>query len=341
MRHFSPERLTELLAGILAAAGTPADIAQIVAESLADSNLKGVDSHGAIRITMYVDQILSGYMVAAARPKIIRETATTAHVDGHSGIGIYTLGYALEVALEKAQASQIAAVGLTRSTHTGRIGHFAEVAADRGYIALITGGGGSQYPERLASVAPHGGKGRILATNPIAMGAPGGAHGPVFVDASTSMTAEGKLRLYRDLNKPVPDGWILDRDGQPTNSPHDFYAGGVILPAAGHKGYGLALMAEMLGSALLGETQELNWFIIALKIEAFRALSDFTTRSEAMLDKVKAVPPADGVAEVLLPGEPEARMAAERRASGIPLPDEVWAQIVTTAAQVGVTLSDD
>ena len=155
------------------------------------------------------------------------------------------------------------------------------------------------------------------------------------------MTAEGKLRLYRDLNKPVPDGWILDRDGKPTNSAHDFYAGGVILPAAGHKGYGLALMAEMLGSALLGEAQELNWFIIVLQIEAFRALSEFNTLGEAVLGKVKAVPPADGVAEVLLPGEPEARMAAERRAGGIPLPDEVWAQIVSTAARVGVTLGDD
>ena len=340
MKLFSFERLTAVLAAILTAAGAPADIAQIVAESLADSNLKGVDSHGAIRVTMYVDQILSGYMHAAARPEIIRDTATTATVDGHSGMGIYTLGYALEVALRKAQTHHLAAVGLTGSTHTGRIGHYAEVAAAQGCFALITGGGATQHPEKHASVAPHGGRSRLLATNPIALGSPGGAFGPVYVDASTSMTAEGKLRLYRDLNQPVPDGWILDRDGNPTNSAADFYAGGVILPAAGHKGYGLALMAEMLGSALLGEAQELNWFIIVLQIEAFRTLSEFNTLGEAVLGKVKAVPPVEGVAEVLLPGEPEARMAAERRAGGIPLPDEVWAQIVTTAARVGVTLSD-
>lgn len=338
MRLFSPERLTDLLAGILAAAGTPADIAQIVAQSLADSNLKGVDSHGAIRVTMYVDQILSGYMQAAARPTIEHETATTASIHGHSGLGIYTLGYALEVALRKAQTHQIAAVGLTGSTHTGRIGQYAEAAAQQGCFALITGGGASQHPDKHASVAPHGGRGRILATNPYALGLPGGPYGPVVVDTSTSMTAEGKLRLYRDLNQPVPEGWILDRDGQPTTSAHDFYAGGVILPAAGHKGYGLALMAELLGSALLGESQELNWFIVALNLEAFRSLSEFNTLSAGVLDKVKAVPPVAGVAEVLLPGEPEARMAAERRAGGIPLPDEVWAQIVTTAARVGVTL---
>ena len=100
-------------------------------------------------------------------------------------------------------------------------------------------------------------------------------------------------------------------------------------------------MAELLGCALLGEAQELNWFIIVLQIEAFRALSEYNALGEAVLRQVKAVPPVAGVAEVLLPGEPEARMAAERRAGGIPLPDEVWAQLVATAARVGVTLSDD
>jgi hydroxycarboxylate dehydrogenase B len=338
MKYLTPERLTTILASILAAAGTPADIAQLVAASLADSNLKGVDSHGAIRVTMYVDQILSGYMQAAARPEIVHETPTTARIHGHSGLGIYTLGYALEVALQKAHTHQVAAVGLTGSTHTGRIGQYAEAAAAQGCFALITGGGASQHPEKHASVTPYGGRGRILATNPYALGLPGGAYGPVVVDTSTSMTAEGKLRLYRDLNQPVPDGWILDRDGQPTNSAHDFYAGGVILPAAGHKGYGLALMAELLGSALLGESQELNWFIVALNIEAFRSLNEFNTLGEQVLGKVKAVPPMAGVSEVLLPGEPEARMAAERQAQGVPLPPEVWAQIVATAARVGVAL---
>lgn len=283
---------------------------------------------------MYVDQIASGWIKPDARPEILRETPTSAVVRGNFGFGIYSLGYAMDVAIRKAKASQIAAVGLVESTHTGRVGRFVEVAAEQDIAAFIIGGGAHQNPGR--AVAPHGGAKRTIATNPWTIGLPGGRFGPVVVDISSSMVAEGKLQVYRARHQELPPGWILDKAGRPSTDVEDFYAGGVILPAAGHKGYGLGVIAELIGYSLLGKPHELNWFVVAFDIAAFRPISEFRQASEAFLQQVKEVPPAEGFAEVLIPGEPETRAAKQRAASGIPLPDETWARIQETARKVGV-----
>jgi len=335
MKKVKPEELQNLLISILSKAGVPPDIASYVSEALVDSNIKGVDSHGAVRVSMYVDQIFEGYMNPSARPEIVSETPTTAIVRGCLGLGIFALGYALNLAIQKAKTNHVAAVGLFENTHTGRLGRFSEIAAEQGVYALITGGGGNPHP-RHCSVAPYGGSKRFMATNPFAFGLPGGEFGPVVVDTSTSMTAEGKLRVYRATKTPVPEGWILDKDGRPTTDAEDFYAGGVILPAAGHKGFGFGLIAELLGDALVGNPYELNWFIIAVDIAAFRPLSEFTSRTEEILHKLKEVPPAAGHKEVMFPGEPEAQIAKQRMQTGITFADEIWEKILETAGKVGV-----
>ncbi|MCL5995842.1 MAG: Ldh family oxidoreductase [Chloroflexi bacterium] len=335
MKVIKPEALEELMSNALMAAGTPDDIAHDVAASLVDSNLKGVDSHGVTRIVMYLDQIAEGYIQPAARPEIAHETPTTAVVRGQRGFGIYALGYAMDVAVRKAKASQVAGVGLVDNTHTGRLGWFVENAARQNVIALLTGGGANRNA-RHQSVAPYGGAKRVLGTNPYAIGVPGGRFGTVLVDMSTSATAEGKLRLYRAKHEPVPPGWIVDKDGAPSTDAEDFYAGGAILPSAGHKGYGLAVISELLGDALLGLPFELNWFIIAINIEAFRPAAEFTRASEDILQKIKAVPPASGFNEVLIPGEPETRSAQRRREGGIPIDDAIWQKIEESLRKVNV-----
>jgi LDH2 family malate/lactate/ureidoglycolate dehydrogenase len=333
MKLLRASRLHSLLTDIFVAAGTPEDIAQYVSSSLVDSSLKGVDSHGVMRVCLYVDQIESGWIRPNARPEIESETPTMAIIRGNLGFGIYSLGYALDVAIQKAKVSQVAAVGLVDSTHTGRLGWFVEKAAGQNIVANIIGGG-HEGPGR--SVAPHGGAARILAPNPYAYGVPGGRYGPVVVDISTSVVAEGKLQVFRAKKKELPPGWILDRNGRPSTDVEDFYSGGMLLPAAGQKGYGLAVVAELLGRALLGEAHELNWLIIAIDIEAFRPLADFTLDSETFLGELKRVPPAPGFDEVLIPGEPEAHTAERRQAEGIPIPDETWEKIFATARKVEV-----
>ncbi|HIC88079.1 MAG TPA: Ldh family oxidoreductase, partial [Anaerolineae bacterium] len=315
--------------------GTPSDIAQYVSSSLVDSSLKGVDSHGVIRVSSYIDQIASGWIKPAARPEIQKETPTTAIVRGNSGFGIWALGYAMDLAIQKAKANQVASVGLIESTHTGRLGQFVETAAKEGLFAMLTGGGAHGHP-RHSSVAPYGGAKRIMATNPYAFGLPDGRFGPVVVDIATSQVAEGKLQVYRAKREELPPGWILDKAGRPSTNVEDFYGGGMLLPAAGHKGYSLALVAELLGYALLGKPHELNWFIVALDIAAFRPIAEFVQASEELLQKLKEVPPAPGFDEVLIPGEPEARAEEQRAAEGIPIPDETWQKIQEAARRVGV-----
>jgi len=335
MQIIHSEPLTDLLVKIFTAAGAPDDIAAVVAASLVDSNLKGVDSHGVLRVPQYLTQIEDGWIQPAARPSVQQATATTALVDGQQGFGIYSLHYALDLAIEKAQTSQLAAIGLVGSTHTGRMGWFAERAAGQGVITIISGGGAHGKPAHM-SVAPHGGAARVMATNPITLGFPAGSQAPVVVDMSTSATAEGKLRFYRDTGRALPPGWILDKAGQPSTNAHDFYDGGMILPVAGHKGYGLAVAAEFLTGVLLGQAHELNWLILALKATAFRPEAEFVTNAAAFIQGLKATPPAPGFDQVLAPGEPEAQTIERRLVEGIPLPDEIWAMLQAAAHKVGV-----
>jgi LDH2 family malate/lactate/ureidoglycolate dehydrogenase len=337
MKLLPHQELEALVTAIFVAAGTPDDIAQVVAASLVDSNLKGVDSHGVLRVPFYLDQIEQGWIDPGARPTLQKDQPGAAIVQGQRGFGIYTLGYALDLAIEKAKTNQIATVGLVESTHTGRVGWFAERAARQGVIGIIVGGG-AHGKEAHMSVAPHGGAKRIIATNPYTIGLPAGRFPPVVVDISTSMTAEGKLKFYRETGSAVPPGWIINQTGQPSTNVADFYSGGMILPIAGHKGYGLGVAAEFLAGILLGEAHELNWLILALESTAFRSETDFAADAETFLQGVKAAPPAPGFDEVLIPGEPEARMAAQRSTEGIPLPDTIWENLQRCAHRVGVVI---
>jgi LDH2 family malate/lactate/ureidoglycolate dehydrogenase len=335
MKTVYPHEIRPLLVDIFQAAGTPSDIAQCVADSLVDASLKGVDSHGIMRVTKYVNEILSGYMKPAARPVIVKETPSIAILQGGAGFGIYALGQAMQIAIRKAKANGTAAVGVTEVTHTGRLGQFVEKAVEDNVIAFVMGGGAYRIP---GWVTPYGGAKRLMAPNPWAIGLPGGSFGPVVVDISTSATAEGKLQVYRAKHEQLPPGWILDKNGKPSTNVEDFYNGGFILPFGGHKGYGLSVVAEMLCDALLGMPlpKDMNWFIFAIDIAVFRAVQEFQQAAEAFLSEVKASPPAEGFQEVMIPGEVERHSAQNREITGIPIPDETLQKIQETARQVGI-----
>ena len=330
--HAAPQ-LKRLAHAILAAAGAPDDIAACVADSLVEANLKGVDSHGVVRLEWYLEQIRGGVILPAARPSLERGEGGSALMRGNGAFGIYGMQIAAGLAADKARKSQIAAVALTDVGHTGRLGQFVEQIAGQGMFGMILGGGNH---ERWACVAPYGGARPLLPTNPYAFALPADRHENVVVDFATSAVATGKLRLYRAGSRPVPEGWIQDKDGRPTTVAEDFFQGGMQLPAGGAKGYGLAVLAELIAESLLGKPREFNWLIIALNLEAFRPLGEFLRSGDAFLDELKAVAPAPGFAEVLIPGEPERRSAAARSQSGIPVAPEVWRSIVAAARSVGL-----
>ncbi|MEZ4633477.1 MAG: Ldh family oxidoreductase [Caldilineaceae bacterium] len=339
MPTFRAETLVDFADQIFQAAGTPAQVARLVAASLVDSNLVGHDSHGVVRVVQYLSSIEQGQLDPQAQPTIRQETSVIALIDGHSGFGQVAAHKAMRMAIDKAREHGMSAIGLVDCGHVGRMGEWVEMAAKEGLICLAfcNGGGGRGI------VAPFGGVARVLGTNPIAAAIPVANREPVVLDFATSAVAEGKVRIARNSGKSIPVGWILDKDGTPSTTPDDLYDGGVLLPAAGHKGYGLSLLVEFMAGLLttsgcpaLGMAPRNGVLFMVLNPEPFRPLADFTAEGEALVTAVKAAKPAAGFDEVLLPGEPESRTAAHRRAQGIPLDETSWAQLVEAGAALGV-----
>lgn len=335
--------LADFVSRIFRVAGAPEEIARLVADSLVASDLAGHASHGVIRVRQYLDSIASGDLDPAAEPVIVRETATVTMVDGRRGFGQVAARFAMEVTIEKARAQGLAATGMLDCEHVGRLGEWVEMAAEQGLIGLAFCNGGRPG----GHVAPYGGAARLIGTNPIAAAVPVAGRSPVVVDFATSVVAAGKLRVARNRGQSVPEGWIVGPDGQPSTNPEDYYAGGMLLPAAGHKGYGLSLLVEFLAGLLTGRgSPALPGFVrgngvlfLVLSVEVFRPPEAFLRDGAALCERAKTVPPAPGFDEVLLPGEPEHRMAERRQAEGIPVDEAIWAQLTAAAAELGVSTS--
>jgi LDH2 family malate/lactate/ureidoglycolate dehydrogenase len=260
-------------------------------------------------------------------------------IDGRSGFGQLAGRLATDQAVALAREYGVGAVGVVNCMHVGRVGEYPERAARQGILLLATcgslGSPGSRH-------APFGGRTGLLGTNPFAIGLPAGERPPMIIDFATTVIAGGKVEVARSKGVPVPPGALLDKHGRPTTNPDDLADGGVMLPVGGHKGYGLAMASAVLSQGLTGELHldgtpsPMGFFLWAVDTGAFTPAADFGQRVDWMIDQVKAVPPADGFAEVLVPGEPERRERARREAEGIPVPATTWAAIQRTAADLGV-----
>ena len=343
------EALTAYAARIFAATGAPAQEARTVAEHLVGANLRGHDSHGVIRITSYVERARDGAIVPGARPRIARETVSTALIDGGLNYGPVVATYAMGIAIAKARETGVGVASAFRSGHIGRVGAYGEQAVAAGMIGI-----GSVNTPGTRIVTAFGGASRRLGTNPIMVALPTeDPAAPFVLDMATSVVAEGKLRVAVNAGKAVPEAWILDGDGHPTTDPRDFYGAGgneragallpVGGPASGYKGFGLNMAVEALsgllsgaGSAVEGARGSNGVFLMALDPERFAGLDVFTAMFAALAQHVQAPPLQPGVDEVLLAGEPERRALRARNAHGIVLDDATWKQIALAAASVGV-----
>ncbi len=346
MLIYTADQLRRVATSVFRATGAPEDIAARVADSLVDANLAGHDSHGVMRIPQYVNGIAAGEIVVTARPEVAKENAATALVDGHWTFGQVAADYATRVAVRKACELGVAAVGLVRAHHVGRLGEWTELAASEGVIMIVFAGGfGGGH-----GAAPFGGAGIAYGTNPLSFGLPAGERPPVMVDFATTAVAAGKIRVAMAKGEQLPPGCIVDKQGRPTTNPADYFAGGFMLPAGGHKGYGLAVAAELLSQALTGaETlAEANLggpfyarsgsLFLALDPGLFRPREEYGRRVDATIDRIKAIPPAPGFTEVLLPGEPELQARRKRQAEGIPVAEATWEAIRGVSAPLGVNV---
>lgn len=336
--------LKQLASAIFHAAGVNLQKAQAVADSLVEADLAGHESHGVIRVKEYLKDLAAGRIQAAAEPRVLRETATTLVVDGGWGFGSTTATWTMQQLIAKAQEQNLAAGGLFRCGHIGRIGVYPALAAEHGMVAFAFVNGGGAEPR----VAPFGGSRPVFGTNPLAAAIPVADSAPVVVDFSTAVVASGKIRVARDRGEQLPQGWILDRQGRPSVRPADYYDGGMLLTAAGHKGYGLSLLIEALGGLLTGAGSLLvpesgyqvgnGVFFLALRIDAFRPLDEFTAQMKTMGEAIHGTPPILPGEQVMLPGEPESRTRARRLLDGVPVADETWKGLQDAAKSLGVPI---
>lgn len=345
MPRFRPDALRRIGYQFFEAAGCTGEEARDVVDHLVDSNLYGHDSHGVIRFLQYLNGIRKGHFRPTARPKVVRQTACMAVVDADGALGQVGAIFASKLAIEMARRQGLAAVTLRNTSHIGRLGAYPLMAARAGMIGHIFVNAG-RYG---AQVAPFGGIDGRLATNPIAFAAPRRDAEPILLDMATSVVAEGKLRVAENRRKKVPEGWIIDHDGNPSREPADVKADppGAILPlgdVAAHKGYGLGVFVEVLGGALSGQgcaagedSFVSNGVLFTVySIEHFVDLETYYEEIESLVKHLKSSRLQPGYKEILLPGEPELQSEERRRVEGIDVEETTWALICKEAQALGL-----
>ena len=346
MPNIQPSALREIGYQLFEASGCTTEDAHAVVDHLVESNLFGHDSHGAIRYYEYTRAIREGRFQPRATPTIVRDYPSTAVVDAGGALGQVGATFAMNLAIDKARQHGLATVTLRNTSHVGRAGAYPLMAARQGNLIALAfvNAGHLGY-----QIAPFGGLEGRISTNPIAFSAPRPETDPILVDMTTSVVAEGKVRVAINQGKHVPEGWLIDADGNPTTDPNDFRAEppGAILPLGGvvaHKGYALGLVVELLGGTLSGEgcadgsrTMSSNGVLFTVyNIEHFTELSTYYEEVEALLRHVKSSRLAPGFKEILAPGEPEFRSAQRKESEGIEIDETTWAAICQEGRTLGL-----
>jgi LDH2 family malate/lactate/ureidoglycolate dehydrogenase len=330
--------------------GVPADDAVMTTDTLIHADLMGIDSHGLNRVTNqnYFGGLQAGTINATAVPEIVKEQASTATIDGQNGLGPVASTVAMKLAIDKAKETGAGFVSIRGSNHYGAAGHYSMMALPHNMIGFSMTVGG-------LGVSVTGGRGRRIGINPLSVAAPAGDQMPFVLDIATSVVAAGKLELARMKEVQVPVGWIVDKDGQSTTDPNEFWKGGAILPlggaleTGGYKGYGLSVMIDILagvlsGGGFAGELREsvssggTCHFQGALLIDAFGGVDTFKAIMDRMITYLKATEASEGSLGVLVHGEKEILAERERLAKGIPYHRDVVDRIGKVASDVGIPL---
>ncbi|MCL5985102.1 MAG: Ldh family oxidoreductase [Actinobacteria bacterium] len=338
------DELSRIIKTIILAVGADERNANRLAEALVSADLSGVDTHGICKLPGYVDLIEAGALIPTAWPEIIHETPNSALIKGNWTFGHTTAKYAMEIAIRKAEKSNISIVGGVQTTHTGRVGEYVEMATYKKMISMIWSGG---FGEEIPAAVPYGGSKPVLHANPFAMGFPAGNEPPMIIDFATTACSATKIRFARENKKKVPKGYIVDKKGNPTCNPEDYFNGGALLPFGGHKGYSLMLANEFLGRIFSdadsfveekrgGIFRHTGFIMIVFKFDLFQSFNEYANRIDEMERRVRGVPPAPGFKEVLIPGDLERRLRKYRSKNGIPIPDYVWQPIVKLAKSLGL-----
>ena len=309
---------------ILLAYGMEDEAAAIIAAHLVDANLCGVESHGVMRILQYADQFDRGYMKPTGRAERCHQDGFFQTINGLKGHGIPVMKQAFDWSMEVACAHGITVTSVVNLGHTGRHGAFADAAAKQGFMTILIGGGNRNL---WRQVAPYGGIEPKLPTNPYCIGIPGDEHGPFVLDFATAMIAGGWIYAAENAGATLPEGVMIDKHGAPSVNPQDYFDGGAILPAAGQKGYALALAAELIAEALIGPVEtEANWLLLMIDTTRMTSADHLKARAEVIFADMKNTRPAPNVKAVEIPGQRE-RALREAADGQINLPEKTWQDI--------------
>ena len=338
IRHYPIEQLQEFSQRVFESLGVPAADAKTAADILALSDLRGIDSHGVARLELYSVRLRDGRINPRPQFKTVRETPSTATIDGDNGLGLVVGPYANRLAMDKADQVGTGWVAVRGSNHYGIAGYYVLEARTREQI-------GFTVTNTSSVVAPLNGRERMLGTNPIAMAFPGLEEPPVVIDLATSAVAYGKIEMAIRKDKEIPDGWALDKDGYVTHNPNAVAAGGALLPLGseadrgGHKGYCLGALVDLLSGPLSGAnwgpftpsftvgraepTEQvgigLGHFFGSMRIDAFADVNEFKQSIDHWIRTFRGCAPVPGTDGPMIPGDPERQAEAIRRKTGIPL----------------------
>lgn len=347
MPNLIAKQLSSLCLNVLKAAGVPEDEAKTVSDHLVEANLAGIDSHGVLRLVPYIKGVQKNLIRPGSKIEVVRETPGTVLLNGNWGFGQVIGAKAMRMAIQRAKTIGICSVAAFNCNHIGRLADYCILATKNDMIGIALVQAGPR-----GSMAPFGGKKGIMGTNPFCFAIPTNTENPIVLDMATSMVSGGTIRIKHARKERVPEGWILDAKGNPTTDPADWIGPpkGVSLPF-GHKGYGLAVMIEIICGALTGvgvgkellekfpERFGINQiFMTAINITAFTDVNQFKNHVDSLIGEVKNCPRQEGVDEIFLPGEPEFRKKERRLKEGIYIEDSTWNDIKALANQLNLNL---
>ena len=331
---------------VFTAVGVPAADAAAIAETLVLTDMRGIHSHGVIRSARYIDCINAGGIKPAAELQILNDSPCAVRTSAAGGLGIPAAGKAVELSMARARQHGVAVVTVNHSDHYGAAGIYAMRCADNGLV-------GFSMSNTCPLVAPSGGAKASIGNNPFSYAAPGGKYRAILFDICMSVVASGKLIIAAAEGKKIPKDWILDANGKPTDDPNEIWHDAIMLPFAAHKGYGFAVMVELLSAVLAGAgiTSDVNSWntipgrdadtghcFIVIDPAFFGGLDEFKKRTDLLIDRLVATPPVAGVDRVRYPGEIEFEREADAMKNGVPLPDSSVDELRRAAKMTGVKL---
>ncbi len=334
--------MRSLTTGIFAKLGMPQQDADFMGECLVDADLRGVLTHGCRFVPVYHALINKGTVNLHPEIKVVAEAPCTVAFDADNALGHIVSAQAMRTCIQRAKQFGIAAASVRNSRHCGAMAYYAQMAVDAGCIGnAVTNGG--------VMMAPYGGIDRAVALNPVAWAAPTGKPWAVNLDMATSVVAGSKVMLAIEKGEKIPLGWAIDTDGQPTDDPYKAREG-AMLPLGGAKGYGLAVILDVLAGVLSGgrfganqglepypvKEQQYSHFFMAIDIAKFLPLEEFKGRMDALIEQLKTGRLAEGSQGIFLPGEIEYNTRQRHLREGIPYPASVMAEIEKIAADLGV-----